>query len=238
MSKIIKPERLEQAPAQGDPFADLSKLRLSQAFTETAGVKKLLTTVPVRKPKKFDFNRVHPGEEYRGDFALIELKDESETYLVMPEIAREIPGEFFMATVYTAINRLGSVFLWPVRLPNPRSRVSLLDCSSTFTMSQATWSRSRATSSPTRWARIGTDAPGQSRSHLKARLPPNPPKPSKRDAERAQKQLARVSLALRRIGRRPSKRRARLTAILLRTVGPNAESAKSASTQCTASRAR
>jgi hypothetical protein len=126
--KTTQPAQPEQAStdddnvvnlAAADPFADLSKLRLSQNFTETAGVKKLLTSVPVRKPKKFDFNRVHPSAEYRGDFALIELKDESETYLVTPEIAVEIPGEFFMATVYTAINRLGTVFLWPVRLPSP-----------------------------------------------------------------------------------------------------------------------
>jgi hypothetical protein len=36
--------------------------------------------------------------------------------------------------------------------------------------------------------------------------PPNLPKPPKRDAERAQKQLARVSLALRRLGRKKVRR--------------------------------
>ena len=36
-----------QVPA--DPF-DPENLRLDQSFAETAGVKKLLTTVPVRKP--------------------------------------------------------------------------------------------------------------------------------------------------------------------------------------------
>ena len=97
-------------PQRDDPF-DLSKLRLDQSFTETAGVKKLLTTVPVRKPNPQDFVRVHAGEDYRDDFALIELKDDRETYLVLPSIAREIPGEFFMATIRTAINRQGNVFL-------------------------------------------------------------------------------------------------------------------------------
>jgi hypothetical protein len=58
-----------------DPF-DVASLRLSQNFTETAGVKKLLTTVPVRKPKKQEFVRVHPGEGYRLDVAMIELKDD------------------------------------------------------------------------------------------------------------------------------------------------------------------
>jgi len=35
-------------------FPSLSELRLSQSFVEQAGVKKLLTTVPVRKPHKQD----------------------------------------------------------------------------------------------------------------------------------------------------------------------------------------
>ena len=37
-----------------DPF-DLNNLRLDQSFVESAGVKKLLTTVPVRKPNPQDF---------------------------------------------------------------------------------------------------------------------------------------------------------------------------------------
>ena len=48
-----------------DPFGDLSALRLDQSYAETAGVKKLLTTVPVRKPSRQDFVRVHPDPAYR-----------------------------------------------------------------------------------------------------------------------------------------------------------------------------
>ncbi len=116
---------LKTEPERDDPF-DLSKLRLDQSFTETAGVKKLLTTVPVRKPNPQDFVRVHAGEDYRDDFALIELKDDRETYLVLPSIAREIPGDFFMATIRTAINRQGNIFLWPIRMPGPDGKI--LEC--------------------------------------------------------------------------------------------------------------
>ena len=42
-----------------DPF-DPANLRLSQSFTETVGVKKLLTTVPVRKPSPQDFVQGSP----------------------------------------------------------------------------------------------------------------------------------------------------------------------------------
>lgn len=47
-------------PSQADPFADLGKLRLSQDFAATVGVKKLLTTVPVRKPTGQDSSACIP----------------------------------------------------------------------------------------------------------------------------------------------------------------------------------
>ena len=105
-----------------DPF-DLSKLRLDQSFVEAAGVKKLLTTVPVRRPNPQDFIRVHADPEYRAALALIELRDDREIYLLTPDIARQLPGEFVMATLYTAINRQGVVSLWLVKLPPPDGRI-------------------------------------------------------------------------------------------------------------------
>jgi hypothetical protein len=121
-----KPQPVENVPdkvaAQLDPY-DLNNLRLDQSFVESAGVKKLLTTIPVRKPNPRDFVRVHPESEYRATLAIIELKEDREIYPVPPPIARELPGEFVMATIYAAINRQGVVFLWPVRLPASDGRV-------------------------------------------------------------------------------------------------------------------
>lgn len=104
-----------------DPF-DPANLRLSQAFVETAGVKKLLTTVPVRKPSAQDFVRVHPGPDYRDNFPIIELKDEREEYIVVNGLVPELTGEFVTKTLFTAVNRQGTLFFWPVRLPSPDSR--------------------------------------------------------------------------------------------------------------------
>ena len=42
-----------------NPF-DPAALRLDQNFADSAGVQKLIVTVPVRKPHKQDFIRVHP----------------------------------------------------------------------------------------------------------------------------------------------------------------------------------
>ena len=68
-----------------DPF-DPDKSRLSQDFAATAGVKKLLNVVPVRKPGRQDFVRTHPDAEYRVTTAVIEVQEDREMYLVAPEL--------------------------------------------------------------------------------------------------------------------------------------------------------
>ena len=105
--------------AAPDPF-DPASLRLDQNFAETIGVKKLLITVPVRKPNKQDFVRVHPDKNYRLTPAgIIELKDEREIYLVTPKMAQDLTGEITAVTLFTTISRQGVLHLWPVKLPNP-----------------------------------------------------------------------------------------------------------------------
>ncbi len=105
-----------------DPF-DPAALRLDQSYADTVGVKKLLTTVPVRKPNRQDFVRVHPAPEYRlTPAATIEVKDDGEVYLVTPNIAPGIVGEFSTVTLFTTINRQGTLHLWPVKLPDPDGR--------------------------------------------------------------------------------------------------------------------
>jgi hypothetical protein len=101
-----------------DPF-NLNNLRLNQSFAEMTGVKRLLKTVPVRKPNKQDFIRVHPSEAYRADVSIVELKEDREHYIVARNMVDELSSEAEAFTLFTAINRQGVVFLWPVRLPTP-----------------------------------------------------------------------------------------------------------------------
>ena len=102
-----------------NPF-NPAALRLDQSYADTVGVKKLLTTVPVRKPNRQDFVRVHPDPAYRETpAAIIEVKEDREVYLVTPSMAQQLPGEFNAVTLYTAINRQGVLHLWPVKLPGP-----------------------------------------------------------------------------------------------------------------------
>jgi hypothetical protein len=103
------------SPSANNPF-DPARLRLSQDFENKIGVKKAVITVPVRKPDRQWFVRVHPSESWRLDTAVLELKEDRETYLVEPSLWPELPGEVVPKVLFTAMNRQGVVFLWPVRL--------------------------------------------------------------------------------------------------------------------------
>ena len=93
-------------------------LRIDQSVLNTGAAKKLLTTVPVRKPNKQDFVRVNPDPAYRLTVGLIELKDNRETFLVLPAVSQELSeSEFFLATLYLTINRQKVLSVWPVKLP-------------------------------------------------------------------------------------------------------------------------
>src|SRR5262245_4469113 len=101
---------------QSDPFSP-ENLRLSQAFTETTAVKRILNTVPVRKPGPQDFVRVHPDPTFRESFSILELKTEREEYVCTASVVPDLLGEVVPKQLLLAINRQGTVFFWPIRLP-------------------------------------------------------------------------------------------------------------------------
>jgi hypothetical protein len=106
-----------------NPF-EPENLRLDVSFSGgSVGVKKLLTTIPVRKPNPEDFSRVHADPAYRlTPAAAIELKSERELYLVAPHLVPELASECKLYTLYTAMTRQKVLFIWPVRLPSEDRR--------------------------------------------------------------------------------------------------------------------
>src|SRR5262249_25421245 len=121
------PQSAEAAKNAGpDPF-DPAALRLSHDFAASLGVKKALLTVPVRKPDKSWFIRVHPDESYRLQTATIELNQDGsgKVYLVAPALWPKLATEatFSPRLFVTAINRQGAVFLWPLRLPKSDGKI-------------------------------------------------------------------------------------------------------------------
>jgi hypothetical protein len=107
-----------------DPF-DPTRLRLSQDLSTGASVKKVLLSIPLRKPSSTAFVRAHPHESYRLQTKLLVLKDERETYLVMPELWDSLATEPALKPqlLVTAIDRQGVLFVWQANLPRPDGRV-------------------------------------------------------------------------------------------------------------------
>ena len=122
---------------------DLDRLRLPHNFAETVGVKKALITVPVRKPGRQDFIRVHPDPNYRFETTLLELNGDHETYLVAPELRSELQGEAIPKALFTTINRQGVLTLWPIRLPGEDGRLDDWNASAleATEMAQKRWIR-------------------------------------------------------------------------------------------------
>jgi hypothetical protein len=113
-----------QSAETSDPF-DPAALRLSPSFQASIGVKKILLTIPVKKPDRSAFVRAHPDENYRLQTACIELKDErGELYVVAPSLWPELATEplFRPKLLVTAITRQGALFLWPLNLPREDGR--------------------------------------------------------------------------------------------------------------------
>ena len=129
-----------------DPF-DRNSIRLGQDFDASIGVRKALTTVPVRRPDRQWFVRVNPDPAYRLETAVLELKEEGETYLVAGSIRAELPGEIVAKVLLTAVTRQGVVFLWPVRMPDEMGKLDQ-------------WNRSAleaANMAERQWIRVASD---------------------------------------------------------------------------------
>ena len=107
--------------AAPDPF-NPATLRLSQDPLAVAGVKKALIRVPVRRPGPQEYVRVHPGEDFRLDTAIIDFREAGECYLIAPELRGELFAEIKPVRLFVTISRQNVVAIWPCKLPGPDGR--------------------------------------------------------------------------------------------------------------------
>jgi hypothetical protein len=96
-----------------DPKTYARGLKLDAA----AGVQRVLTDLSVRTPDKSWWVRCHPDRWFAA--RVIELKDENESYLVLPHLNRHLVGEpcFKRKSFHLAVTMQGKPFLWAVRRP-------------------------------------------------------------------------------------------------------------------------
>jgi len=124
---VNPPPAASTEPSQPDPLDPFEpeNLRINPDLLKGGGVKKLLTVVPVRKPRKQEFIRVHPLEKYRLEVALVEIEADRETYIVSPAASIALkPTEYYLANLFLCLSRQEVLFLWPVKLPDPDGRKS------------------------------------------------------------------------------------------------------------------
>ena len=121
--KVVNISRDGNGPYSKDQKIDFNTYKLSQDFESMVGIKKEILIVPVRKPDRQVWFQVHPGEEWHMPFALIEIKEDRETYLVPPQIYQELIGECIPKYLFTCQTRQGVNFLWPIRMPGPDGRL-------------------------------------------------------------------------------------------------------------------
>ncbi len=135
-------------PEPPDPF-DPASLRLGSDYSEGLGVRKVITTIPNRKPHQTEWFRVRPGSEWRLETAVLELEKgvERTTYLVTPALWPDLFGEVSPALLLTCVSRVGDLFMWRIKLPGPDGRAN-------------TWTESAiqiAKAAETNWCRMKAD---------------------------------------------------------------------------------
>jgi hypothetical protein len=102
-----------------DPF-DVSRLR--SATFDTIGVEYAMLTVPVRRPNRREFFRVHPDPAFVVDWYVLERDDlERETFWVTDRFHAQLLEELRAVRIFTCMSKSGVVFLWPAKLPTDNS---------------------------------------------------------------------------------------------------------------------
>ena len=142
------PEAAPVPPTPPDPF-DLAALRLGSDYAAGLGVKRVITTIPVRKPSKDEWFRRRPGEAWMLTTAVLEVEKgvERSTYLLARPLWTDYSGEVTPAVLFVCMNRQGDLFVWRVKLPGPDGRAN-------------TWTESAleiAKAADTTWCRMKSD---------------------------------------------------------------------------------
>jgi hypothetical protein len=125
-------------------FDNIDALRVDQNYAELGAAKKSLTLVPVRKPGPQVWFRIHP--ELKFVTTLFKSETEREWYLVTPTARPFLEEEARAWAIYTGITTHGSVFLWPVQLPDAEGKLNAWHDSAHEAARQAmqVWTRIRA----------------------------------------------------------------------------------------------
>lgn len=111
-----------QMAAVGQEF-DPRALALSQNFAALVGVKKELSRVAIQRPPDQSFFCPHSDPCRRIEVAALVVKEDRETYVVVPALCDELQGEWAAKILVPCQTRQGGFYFWPIRLPGADGRI-------------------------------------------------------------------------------------------------------------------
>ncbi len=100
-------------------------LKLSQSYADQLPTTKSFSNIPVVKPNKQDFIRVHPSSDYRLETMVLELKETREHYLVDPSLWDVLANELTSKLLTLYVNRQDVPKLWPIKLPGADGKLHM-----------------------------------------------------------------------------------------------------------------
>jgi hypothetical protein len=114
----VAPSAAPETDVPAHDLYDPAFLGLSQDFAGLASVKKKWTTIKVEKPTNSRVFRVHHDSRFHLKTVLLSLKDDSEMYVVLPQLrsalSQEVTcGEF---ALLACVTKKGTPFIWPIKL--------------------------------------------------------------------------------------------------------------------------
>lgn len=104
-----------------DPWST-DALHLKPDFAEDIGVARVLVMVPVRKPKKQEWVRVHPDPQMQAEVLILEDEINKEPFYLHPGLKEALGTECKPMSLHLAITRQHALFLWPCQIQNPEER--------------------------------------------------------------------------------------------------------------------
>jgi hypothetical protein len=114
-----KPEAVDREINTTNFFHDLEAIRLSPEDTAELGTREILIRVPVRRPKREEFFRCHPDPNMKLEVTICTDRDEQEdVYVVAPAMRGVLAEDMRAVLLQLAISRKGTVFIWPLMIPN------------------------------------------------------------------------------------------------------------------------
>ncbi|MES2658866.1 MAG: hypothetical protein V4689_09620 [Verrucomicrobiota bacterium] len=127
-----------QEPPKGDIFDDLAAL--GRTMDELTPSEKVLTVLPVRKPKKDEWVRCHP--EIAAPIHIYESGETRDTYLIVPAALEPFAGVARYVRMTLTVNYSGEVFVWPVPLPTDRrAHAAHVSANAAARVATSSWTR-------------------------------------------------------------------------------------------------